>query len=84
MGDIKERLSEKTISFWVRFVLRLMAWVILMFYMVYRVIIPLINGEPVFLDKNDGYVMGGCMVLLLAIEAVRAFFVKYLENKKLD
>ncbi|PIB28928.1 hypothetical protein BFP77_08400 [Maribacter sp. 4U21] len=84
MEDIKQSLKEKTFSFWIRVVLRIMCWVVLMFYMVFRIIIPLIYREPLFLDKNDGYVMSGCICLLLAVEAVRAFFVRYWENKKVD
>lgn len=73
--------TEKKIGFYVRAVLRLMAWGILMFYMIYRIIIPVISKEPLYLDTNDGWVMGICMALLLAIEAVKAASEKWLNSK---
>lgn len=76
-----EDLREKTINFWIRLILRIMAWVILAFYMVYRIIIPVMHQEKVFLDKNDGWVMIGCLSLLLAIEGVKMAVDKWLKNK---
>tara|TARA_R110002050_G_scaffold155055_2_gene283061 strand:+ start:6196 stop:6483 length:288 start_codon:yes stop_codon:yes gene_type:complete len=81
MGDIKEFISEKTINYWIRFVLRLMAWVTLMFYMVYRIIIPVINKEPLYLDSNDGWVMLGSISLLLAIEGVKMAVDRWVNSK---
>ena len=75
------KLSEKSINFWIRFILRLMAWVTLMFYMIYRIILPVMNQERVILDKNDGWVMIGCFALLLAIEGVKMAVDKWLSSK---
>lgn len=80
MEDIKHQLLEKSIQFWFRTLLRIMAWIVLLFYMVWRIIIPVVLREPLFLDKNDGYIMIGCIAMLLAIEAVRAFVKTKLEK----
>lgn len=82
MENIKEQLLEKSIQFWIRTALRAMAWIVLLFYMIWRIIIPVVLKEPLYLDKNDGYIMIGCMALLLAIEGVRAFVKSKL--KKLE
>lgn len=82
MDDLKNQILEKSINFWIRNILRFMAWVVLIFYMVYRIIMPLIAKEPLYLDSNDGWVIFGCMCLLLAIEAVRAYAKRRLD--KLD
>jgi hypothetical protein len=81
MDNLKQTLREKTISFWFRTALRAMAWVILMFYMVYRILIPVINGEPTFIDGNDGYIMLGCIGLLLAVEGVKAAYEKWIASR---
>lgn len=82
MEKDKESILEKSIQFWVRTALRVMSWITLMFYMVFRIIIPVISKEALYLDKNDGYIMIGCMLLLLVIEAVRAYFKRKLESLK--
>jgi hypothetical protein len=81
MGEIKEFISEKSINYWIRFILRLMAWVVLMFYMVFRIIKPVTANEPIHLDSNDGWILGGCLALLLAIEAVKMAVERW-ANKK--
>jgi hypothetical protein len=72
MDNLTEELKEKNINFWIRNILRLMAWVVLLFYMVFRILIPIKDKEKVILDQNDGWVIFACMCLLLAIEGVRA------------
>ncbi len=79
--SLTQELKEKTFSFWGRMALRAMAWLILSFYMVFRIMIPLISKERVVLDQNDGYVIAVCMALLLAIEAVKAATEKWLSKK---
>lgn len=76
-----EDLREKKIMFWVRMVLRAMAWNVLMFYMIFRVCIPLVMKEPLYLDQNDGKVIGLSLSLLLAIEAVKYAFDKWIKNR---
>lgn len=61
-----------------RNVLRVLSIVVLLFYTIWRIAIPLVGGEKLYLDKNDGYVMLGCIALLLAIEAVKAFVERFL------
>lgn len=72
METITEQLLEKNINFWIRNMLRLMAWVVLMFYMIFRILLPVMEKEKVLLDRTDGMVIIACMCLLLAIEGVRA------------
>lgn len=74
-------LREKTISFWIRTALRAMSWIILMFYMVFRVCIPLVYKEPLYLDQNDGKVIGLSIALLLSIEGVKYGFEKWIKSK---
>lgn len=84
MEDFTEKILEKKINFWIRNILRFMCWVILLFYMIFRIIKPIINDNRIILDKNDGYLISGCLAMLLVIESVRAVFrtrLKDLENK---
>jgi hypothetical protein len=81
MGEIEKFISEKSINYWIRFVLRLMAWVVLMFYMVFRIIKPVVANAPIHLDMNDGWIIGGCLAILLAIEAVKMAVERW-ANKK--
>lgn len=74
-------MEEKTVSFWFRTALRIMSWTVLMFYMIFRIIIPVIEKERLTLDQNDGYVMGGCLSLILSIEAVKYAFDKWIAKK---
>lgn len=80
-GQIKEFISEKSLNFWIRLVLRLMAWVVLMFYMVFRILKPIVTDETLILDYNDKWTMGWCIALLLAIEAVKMAVERW-TNKK--
>lgn len=81
MGEIKEFISEKSINYWIRLILRLMAWITLMFYMIYRIILPVISNERVSLDENDGWVMVSCLALLLTIEGVKMAISKWVGSK---
>jgi xanthine/uracil permease len=55
----------------IRNIIRVPAWVLLMIIAVSRMAIPVIKNKPIVLDVNDGYVIGGCLALLLCIEAVK-------------
>ena len=77
----QEDLKEKTFSFWGRTALRAMAWITLFLYMIFRIILPLVGKEPLYLDQNDGYVMFGCIGLLLSIEGVKLAVDKWLVKK---
>lgn len=81
MGEIKEFISEKSINYWIRLVLRIMAWVVMMFYMVFRILKPVINQERLHLDTNDGYIMMSCIALLLGIEAVKMAVDKWVSKQ---
>ncbi|HET8735180.1 MAG TPA: hypothetical protein VFM69_01145 [Pricia sp.] len=80
LKDIEVK-REKKINFYIRAVLRLMAWAVLTFYMIYKIIMPVTSKEPLYLDTNDGYIMIGCIGLLLAIEAVKTATEKWLSKK---
>ena len=64
---------------WIRNFLRALAGVLILVY-VFDIIVHKIKGGKIYLDVNDGYVIVGCVALLLAIEAVRAY-VKRKLNK---
>lgn len=64
----------------IRNVLQYVAMLILIVYAVFRIALPVINKEPVFLDKNDGYVILGCLAVSLAVEVVKKF-IKYKADK---
>jgi hypothetical protein len=76
-----EDLREKTISFWIRTALRGMSWIILMFYMIFRICVPLVLKEPLYLDQNDGKVIAGSIALLLSIEAVKYAIDRWIKKK---
>ena len=57
---------------WIRNFLRALAGVLILVY-VFDIIVHKIKGGKIYLDVNDGYVIVGCVALLLAIEAVRAY-----------
>lgn len=61
--------------------LRVGAILTLSAYIVFRIIIPLAKQDKVYLDINDGYLMLGCVAVLLAIEAVKALIERKLNNR---
>lgn len=81
MDDIKEKLKEKTISFWIRMILRAMAWVILTLLVFYKIIIPVKSGEKLDLGNQEVNLMLFCIGILLAVEAVRQAYVRFFEKK---
>ncbi len=81
MGDLKEFISEKTINYWIRFILRLMSWVTLVFFMVYKIIVPIKTGVKIDLGNQEVNIMLFCICLLLAIEGVKLVVDRWLSNK---
>lgn len=63
----------------IRNFLRVLAGITLIFY-IYDFGYHKVRHEPIFLTPNDGYLIGGCVVLLLAIEAVRMYVKKKIKN----
>lgn len=63
---------------------RLILWVIgiaiVLLYFVFRIAIPVIKGEPLYLDNNDGHVMTVTLGVLLAYETVRAVIKRILKK----
>lgn len=52
-----------------RRLLRILSAIVLVFYVTWRICIPIISGDLVVLDKNDGYVILGSIAMLICIEA---------------
>ncbi len=69
-----------TNKFWRRF-LRVLAGLALLIEFVFSIAVPKINGEPIYLDGNDGWVIGGAIALLLSIEGVKAAIDKWVTIK---
>lgn len=61
--------------------LRIVCGAIIMMYGIFRVGIPLVSKEPIYMDKNDGYVLLGSICLLLCVEAVKAATEAYVKRK---
>lgn len=64
----------------IRNVLQYVAMLILIVYAVFRIAIPVINQEPVFLDKNDGWIILGSLAVALTIEAVKKIIARKAEK----
>lgn len=65
---------------YIRNFLRIIAAIILMYY-VFDFGRSKLTGEPVYLDGNDGLIIGGCVSILLAIEAVRIYVKRKLRDR---
>lgn len=51
--------------------LRILAYGVVVLVAVFRIGLPIVKSEPIYLDTNDGWVIGGSIALLLSIEAVK-------------
>ncbi len=71
----------KKIKSLVHIYLRVVCGAIILMYGVFRVGVPLVSGEPIYMDKNDGYVLLGSIALLLCVEAVKAATEAYIKRK---
>lgn len=69
-------MTKTEMNKYVRRGLRLLAFVVLLTIAVFRWIIPVIKNEEIFMKANDGYVVGGCFIVLLAVESVRALALR--------
>jgi len=68
----------------IRNFLRVLAAVVLLVW-IYDIVSNKIKEGKIHLDVNDGYVIIGCLAVLLAIEAVRAYVKRKIgEPKKED
>ena len=70
-------INNKTIR---RF-LRVAAGVCLVTELIFSIIIPKIKGNPVYLDTNDGYIIGFSVALLISIQAIKTAVDSYVKNK---
>jgi len=78
---MEQKTTQQKINFWARISLRIMAWFILLTYTIFKIIKPVSIGDKISLDTNDGYVIGGSILLLLAVEVVRKIAVSYAKKK---
>lgn len=63
-----------------RRLLRVGCSLILLLYLIFRITLPLIQNKPIYLDHNDGYIIGSCFVVLLSINAVKNAIDKFLNK----
>lgn len=78
---MKRMLAEKTVMFWIRMLLRFMAWGVISLMTIYRIVLPVIDREPIVLDTNDGWVYFFSGVVLLAIELIKKIFNLIIQKK---
>jgi len=81
MTKIVEDLKEKKWQFWSRMALRFLCGGILIMYAVFRIGVPLVEKERLYLDENDGYVIIGSIAIYLAVEAVRGLVLAFAKSK---
>jgi len=60
---------------YIRNFLRVIAGLVLLIYL-YDIAVNKIKKGQIYLDANDGYVIFGCIAILIAIEAVRAYVLR--------
>ena len=74
MNELKQMLLEKTVMFWIRMILRFMAWLVVTIMTVFRIVLPVIHNTKIIMDMNDGWVYIICGMVLLAIELIKKVF----------
>lgn len=65
----------------IRRFLRVGAGIALLTELIFSIVIPKIKGNPVYLDTNDGYIIGFSVALLISIEAIKAGVDSYVKSK---
>jgi len=53
-------------------VVRVLCFIIMILYTVFRIAIPVIKNNPIYMDKNDGYILIGSVITWLVAEAIYA------------
>jgi hypothetical protein len=64
----------------IRTIIQYLSVIILGFYAIFRIAVPLVEKQPLFLDKNDGYVILVCLSLALAVEVVKKLIARKSEK----
>ena len=64
----------------IRTVIQYAAMIVLLLYGIFRIGIPLVNGEPIYLDTNDGIVSVVCGAIALAVEVVKRVIARKAKN----
>lgn len=57
-------------AIFVKWFVRVICGAIIMLYSIFRISMPLIKNEPLYLDENDGYVLFFTFLLLVLLEIV--------------
>ena len=65
---------------YIRNFLRIVAALIIVVYL-YDIVFNKIKNGKIYLDVNDGWIIGGCIAILLAIEAVRSYVKRKMDSK---
>lgn len=81
MTNFKNKSTNEKIELIVKF----LCLGILFLYAIFRVGIPLVFREPLYLDENDGWVVLICGSIVLVIETVKLVlgqYLKFLANRK--
>ena len=69
------------LNVYIRRFLRVICALILCLFFIFRIAIPYMNYEPLYLDKNDGYVVAVCFTVLLSIDIIKKAIDKYIAKK---
>lgn len=76
MSDLfTQNLEKRT-----RIVLWVIGILIILLYTIFRIGVPIVKGEPLYLDGNDGKVIAVTLGILLAYETVRAIIKTLLKK----
>lgn len=51
-------------------VVRVLCFLIMTLYAVFRIAIPIVTNKPIYMDKNDGYILIGSVVFWLVAEVI--------------
>lgn len=70
----KQALSEMKVMFWIRMALRVVAWVVLIFMIIYRIIKPVIDNDEIIFTSGDKQVFFWSGAVLLAIELIKKVY----------
>ena len=74
IAETKEKLAEKKVMFWIRMLLRALAWGVLCFMTYYKILKPIMNDIEVKFTSGDKQVFFWCGLVLLAIEAIKKVY----------
>ena len=71
--------QEKTTNK-IKLIVRIIALILLTFGAIFRIAIPWFKNAPVYLDRNDGYIFGIILIILLYFEAIKPIVDKFIKK----